>query len=48
MSKIFHRGWVYVGHASEVPQPGDFRVTTIGHQSIHRYVRTQQNDWLKG
>ena len=45
MSKIFHRGWVYVGHASEVPQPGDFRVTTIGQQSVimvrapllHRY-----------
>ncbi len=34
MSKIFHRGWVYVGHASEVPQPGDFRVTTIGQQSV--------------
>ncbi len=26
MDKIFHRGWVYVGHASEIPYPGDFRV----------------------
>ena len=25
MERIFHRGWVFVGHASEIPQPGDFR-----------------------
>jgi len=34
MDKIFHRGWVYVGHADEIPRPGDFRVTTIGRQSV--------------
>jgi len=34
MDKIFSRGWVYVGHASEIPQSGDFRVTTIGRQSV--------------
>jgi phenylpropionate dioxygenase-like ring-hydroxylating dioxygenase large terminal subunit len=34
MDKIFSQGWVYVGHASEIPQPGDFRVTTIGRQSV--------------
>ena len=34
LNKIFYRGWVYVGHASEIPQPGDFRVTTIGRQSV--------------
>lgn len=34
LDKIFYRGWVYVGHASEIPQPGDFRVTTIGRQSV--------------
>lgn len=26
MEKIFHRGWVYVGHAGEIPNPGDFRL----------------------
>jgi phenylpropionate dioxygenase-like ring-hydroxylating dioxygenase large terminal subunit len=31
---IFSRGWVYVGHASEIPRPGDFRVTDIGRQSV--------------
>jgi phenylpropionate dioxygenase-like ring-hydroxylating dioxygenase large terminal subunit len=25
---------VYVGHASEIPKPGDFRVTDIGRQSV--------------
>lgn len=34
LDKIFYRGWVYVGHASEIPQPGDFRMTTIGRQSV--------------
>ena len=29
MDKIFSRGWVYVGNASEIPQPGDLRVTTM-------------------
>ncbi len=34
MENIFHRSWVYVGHANEIPRPGDFRVTTIGRQSV--------------
>ena len=34
MAKIFHRGWVYVGHAGEIPKPGDFRLTKIGRQSV--------------
>lgn len=34
LDKIFYRGWVYVGHASEIPSPGDFCVTRIGRQSV--------------
>jgi phenylpropionate dioxygenase-like ring-hydroxylating dioxygenase large terminal subunit len=34
MDKIFHRGWVYVGHAGEIPNPGDFRLRSIGQQSV--------------
>jgi phenylpropionate dioxygenase-like ring-hydroxylating dioxygenase large terminal subunit len=34
MSNIFHRGWVYVGHESEVPKPGDFQRRQIGRQPI--------------
>src|SRR5438876_12366991 len=34
MEKIFSRGWLYVGHTSEIPRPGDFRITDIGQQSV--------------
>jgi phenylpropionate dioxygenase-like ring-hydroxylating dioxygenase large terminal subunit len=34
MDKIFSRGWVYVGHASEIPHSGDFRCAEIGRQSV--------------
>jgi phenylpropionate dioxygenase-like ring-hydroxylating dioxygenase large terminal subunit len=34
MDKIFHRGWVYVGHRGEVPRPGDFRLKRIGLQPV--------------
>jgi len=34
MNKIFHRGWVYVGHQGEVPNPGDFRLKRIGLQPV--------------
>ena len=31
---IFRSTWVYVGHASEVPHPGDYRLTQIAGQSM--------------
>jgi phenylpropionate dioxygenase-like ring-hydroxylating dioxygenase large terminal subunit len=34
MDKIFHRGWVYVGHQGEVPNQGDFRLKRIGLQPV--------------
>ena len=34
MERIFERIWVYVGHDSQVPNPGDFFCTTIGRQPI--------------
>jgi phenylpropionate dioxygenase-like ring-hydroxylating dioxygenase large terminal subunit len=34
MDRIFHRGWVYVGHQSEVPNKGDFRMRPIGKQPV--------------
>lgn len=34
MEKIFHRGWVYVGHESEIPQNGDYVLRWIGRQSV--------------
>ncbi|MBF6568980.1 MAG: Rieske 2Fe-2S domain-containing protein [Candidatus Binataceae bacterium] len=32
IDRIFHRGWVFVGHAGEVPNAGDFRRKRIGMQ----------------
>ena len=34
MDRIFHKAWIYVGHASQVPNPGDFWTTWIGRQRI--------------
>jgi phenylpropionate dioxygenase-like ring-hydroxylating dioxygenase large terminal subunit len=34
MGKIFHRGWVYVGHRGEIPSRGDFRLKRIGLQPV--------------
>ncbi|MCZ6873995.1 MAG: Rieske 2Fe-2S domain-containing protein, partial [bacterium] len=34
MAKIFHQGWVYVGHAGEIPHAGDYRLSQIGQQSV--------------
>ena len=34
MERIFGRGWVYVGHESQVPDPGDYLTTTIGRQPV--------------
>jgi len=34
LENIFHRGWVYVGHASEIPTPGDFRLRRMGRQTV--------------
>jgi phenylpropionate dioxygenase-like ring-hydroxylating dioxygenase large terminal subunit len=34
IDRIFHNGWVFVGHESEVPEPGDFRTKTLGRQPV--------------
>lgn len=41
MEKIFHRGWVYVGHTSEIPQPGDYITRVIGRQPM---IMTRDED----
>ena len=34
MARLFGRLWVFVGHESEVAQPGDYRTTAIGRQPV--------------
>jgi phenylpropionate dioxygenase-like ring-hydroxylating dioxygenase large terminal subunit len=38
MDRIFARGWVYVGHESEIPKAGDFQSRHIGRQPVI-YIR---------
>jgi len=34
MERIFHRGWVFVGHESEVARPGDFVTRHLGAEPV--------------
>jgi phenylpropionate dioxygenase-like ring-hydroxylating dioxygenase large terminal subunit len=34
MDRIYGRAWIYVGHASQVPEPGDSHTTRIGNQDV--------------
>jgi benzoate/toluate 1,2-dioxygenase alpha subunit len=34
LERIFERTWVYLAHESEVPEPGDYKTTTIGRQPV--------------
>lgn len=41
MTHLFANTWVYVGHASEVPESGDYTTTTVGTQPV---VMVRQGD----
>jgi phenylpropionate dioxygenase-like ring-hydroxylating dioxygenase large terminal subunit len=34
MDRIFHRGWVFIGHDSEIPGPGDYVTRTVGQEAV--------------
>ena len=34
MEHLFANTWIYVGHDSQVPNPGDYYGTTIGRQPV--------------
>ena len=34
MEKIFHHGWVFVGHDSEIPNAGDYVTRQVGYQPV--------------
>ncbi len=41
MRRIFGRTWVFVGHESEVPNPGDYKTDRIARQPI---IMTRHTD----
>ena len=41
MDRIFHRGWVFVAHESEVSNPGDYVTRLIGNQPV---LMSRDND----
>jgi phenylpropionate dioxygenase-like ring-hydroxylating dioxygenase large terminal subunit len=34
MQRIFGHTWVYLGHESEIAQPGSYKATTLGTQPV--------------
>src|SRR6266480_2006182 len=34
LRRIFYKTWVYIGHESEIPKRGDYRVRLIGRQQV--------------
>lgn len=34
IERIFHKTWMYLGHESEIPNPGDYSLRTIGRQPV--------------
>ncbi len=41
MDRLFGRTWIYVGHESQVPEPGDYYTTQVGRQPV---VMTRHSD----
>ena len=41
MERIFERQWIYIGHESQVPNPGDYYLAQVGRQ---RMMMTRDHD----
>lgn len=46
LDRIFHRGWIYLCHASQVRAPGDYFATTIGRYPV--FVIRGEDGTLRG
>lgn len=42
MTHIFEKSWVYVGHESELPQPGDYKTAAVGRMPV---IVSRDKDW---
>jgi phenylpropionate dioxygenase-like ring-hydroxylating dioxygenase large terminal subunit len=40
---LWGRGWLYLGHATEVPEPGDYKVRTLGGRELI-FLRSEDGD----
>ena len=34
MDRVFGQAWLYVGHESQVPKPGDYFTTRLGREPV--------------
>lgn len=48
LQRIWYRGWVFVGHASEIPRPGDAIRRSIGHRAVTMARRSDGSVGIEG